>query len=176
MIKKENKRAISVMIGYILLISFALVMAIIIYAYLKTYVPKDLGSCPEDTSLFIKTISCEEGSLNITLKNNGRFNVAGYFIHGTNSSSEELAVLDLIPMLKEGVEEQNPYFSSVIFEISNENTLKPNEEIINQYDLDAYVYSIEIIPTRFQGKDSKIKLVACGGSRVKEIIECAVPL
>lgn len=164
------------MVGYILLISFALIMAVIIYAYLKTYVPKDIASCPEDTFLFVKDVSCENGMLNITLKNNGRFNVAGYFIHGTRTIDEDVAVVDLIPMLKKNVVGQNPYFTSVLFEINNENTLKPNEEILNQYNLSTYIYSIEIIPTRFQGKDSNIDLVACGGSRVKEIVNCAVPL
>ena len=122
------------MIGYILLISFALVMAVIVYAYIKTYVPKDIAACPEDTSMFVKEANCDaNGNLDITLKNNGRFNVAGYFIRGTNNIDEEVAVIDLIPMMKEGVEGQNPYFTSVIFDISQDNTLKPGEEKLNQY-------------------------------------------
>jgi FlaG/FlaF family flagellin (archaellin) len=172
MIIKRNKKAISVMIGYILLISFALVMAIIVYAYIKTYVPKDLASCPDDTSLFIKEATCNNGELNITLKNNGRFNIAGYFIRGTEDIDQDVATVDLVQMAKEGVENQNTYFTSILFDITQENTLKPGDEKINVYNLTEYIYSISIIPTRFQGEGNKKELVACGNSRVGEIIEC----
>jgi len=173
MIKKRNKKAISVMIGYILLVSFALVMAVIVYTYIKTYVPKDLGYCPDETSLFIKEAVCENGNLNITLKNNGRFNIAGYFIHGSNSIDEEVAVVDMVSMLKENIAGQSAYFSSVIFDISTNNTLNPNEEIVNQYNISTYIYSIEIIPTRFQGENSKKTLLLCGKSKVEEIVQCS---
>ena len=38
--KITNKKAISPMIGYILLISAAVVMSVIVYTWLRTYIPK----------------------------------------------------------------------------------------------------------------------------------------
>ena len=45
------------MIGYILLISMTIMMSIIVYQWVKTYVPKDLPDCPDGTSVMIKEIS-----------------------------------------------------------------------------------------------------------------------
>ena len=42
------------MIGYVLLVSLAIIMGGIIYTWMKTYVPKDALECPEGTSLIIK--------------------------------------------------------------------------------------------------------------------------
>jgi len=100
-IKRKNKKAISAMIGYILLISIAVVMSVIIFTWLKTYIPKAALECPDTTSLFIKNYTCVEGGeLNLTIRNNGNFNVAGYFIRVANVSGQELATIDLSQKLK----------------------------------------------------------------------------
>ncbi|MDP7520887.1 MAG: hypothetical protein QF567_01490, partial [Candidatus Pacearchaeota archaeon] len=55
----KNKRGISVMIGYILLISSLVVMGTIVYNWMKTFVPTETISCPDGVSIYIKNIECE---------------------------------------------------------------------------------------------------------------------
>ena len=94
------------MIGYVLLITFAVIMGAIIYQWMKTYVPKDSLDCPDDVSVFIKDIACEGSAgnfqLSLTLKNSGMFNIAGYFIHAANETGQELATIDLSQYIVQG--------------------------------------------------------------------------
>ena len=49
-------------IGYVLLISMAVAMSIIVYQWLSTYVPKDTPKCPDDTSLTITELVFQIGT------------------------------------------------------------------------------------------------------------------
>jgi len=163
------------MIGYILLITAAVVMSIILYQWMKTYIPKEPLKCPDGVSIFIKEVNfnCTSYKLDITLKNNGMFNIAGYFIHATNSSDQELATIDLSQYLVGGAINVS---NSVIFTMWEDNSFKPNDEIINRFNLSAtgfgQIHLIEIIPTRFQEEENKIRFVSCGNSKVKEVVSC----
>ena len=44
------------MIGYILLITFAIVIAVVVFQWLKTYVPKEGIACPDEVSIYISSI------------------------------------------------------------------------------------------------------------------------
>ena len=96
--KKElNKKGVSVIIGYVLLISLAVVMGGVMYAWMKSYVPKDNFDCPDGTSMYIRNYfyDCTTKTLNLTLWNNGRFDIAGYYIRAANSSTLGLATINL---------------------------------------------------------------------------------
>src|SRR3989344_8392030 len=77
----NSKKGLSVMIGYILLISMAITMSAIVYQWVKTYVPQDSIECKDGVSLFVQgyNYDCGADTLNLNLKNNGRFDLAGYF-------------------------------------------------------------------------------------------------
>ena len=49
-----KKKGVSAIVGYVLLISFGVVMSVIVYSYLKTYTPKDALTCPDGVSIFLK--------------------------------------------------------------------------------------------------------------------------
>lgn len=174
----KNKKGVSIMIGYVLLITFALVSGIVAYNWLKTYVPTEPLSCPEGVSILIKNISCQGNGndilLDLTLRNNGRFDIAGYFIYATNSSEQELATIDLSPYsnLNKNME------GLVLFSIGTDNPLNPNEEITNNFIIDNpdfnQINSVEIIPIRFQEEDNRKRFVNCGSARVKEEITCTI--
>ena len=180
-IKKRNKKALSVMIGYILLITFGIVMSVIVFSYLKTYVPKEFVKCPDGVSVFIEEINCSdvafgEKEINITIQNNGKFNLAGYFIHATNSSEQEIAVLDLSQNVTEN-EEFGPAIvgNSVIFiKGSNDiNSLQPNQEKTHLFTNITYdVMQVEIIPIRYETKASTQRLASCGNAKVWESVTC----
>ena len=90
---RKDKKAVSVLIGYVLLVVFAVILAAIVYQWLRTYVPTEGLNCPDGTSIFISETSYCDNQLNLTLKNNGRFDVSGYFLHASNSSGEDIGTI-----------------------------------------------------------------------------------
>ena len=75
LIKKWNKKAVSNIIGYLLLVAIVIVISMIVYQWLKTYVPTDAIQCDEGVSIGIDDYNydCEDNALNLTIKNSGRF-------------------------------------------------------------------------------------------------------
>lgn len=172
--KIKNKKAISPMIGYVLLISISIAMSVVVYVWLKTYVPRASLECPDTTSIFIKEYTCLNGELNLTIKNNGNFNIAGYFIRIANESGQELATLDLSQKLKVkfgGVTVGNSVF--VDGEVPG-NSLVPNEEVKNVFDVSGItnIQFVELTPIRIQELDNRARTVSCGSAKVKEEITC----
>ena len=174
--KRKNKKAISPMIGYILLISAAVVMSVIVYTWLKTYIPRAALECPDTTSLLIKNYACDlvDGELNLTIKNNGNFNIAGYFIRIANVSGQELATVDLSQKLKSefgGVTVRN---SVLVNESESGNSLTPNEEVTNVFDITGVnqIYFVELTPIRIQQIENRERTVSCGNAKIKEEITC----
>jgi len=176
--KIDSKKGISIMIGYILLIGIAVTVSIFVYGYLKTYIPKDGWKCPSEVSVFLSDKECIGDYLSITIKNNGRFSIGGYFIRVTNES-EEIATVDLSDKLLElegdgGVKVRN----AVVFEAKSSNVLEPGESWTNLFEIGdlglGNSFKIEIIPLRFQEEEEKTRLIVCGEAKISEQVECPV--
>lgn len=76
-----DRKGISLMISYVLLIVLAVGIATGVYSFLKFYLPSDdTKECPDDIGLIITEASCTEGKLNINLQNRGFFNIDGAYI------------------------------------------------------------------------------------------------
>ena len=86
---RKDKKAVSVLIGYVLLVVFAVILAAIVYQWLRTYVPTESLNCPDGASIFISDANYCENALSLTIKNNGRFDLAGYY---ANLSANFLSV------------------------------------------------------------------------------------
>jgi len=157
------------MIGYVLLIVFALIMGTIVYNVVKTYIPKNVMECPDSVSIFINDVYLEDSKLNLTITNNGLFNIAGYFIRATNSSSQEIATKDLSEFLVQDANAKE--LNNIVIFIGEDNPMKPNDKQTQIFNLDEEIYSIEIIPVRFQKENNKNKFVSCGGSKIREIVK-----
>ena len=167
----KNKKGVSTIIGYVLLITFGIIMSIIVYSYLKSYVPKEALQCPDGVSVFLKEYNCNSTVVNVTLKNNGRFNFAGYYIHATTSPTQELATLDLAANFSN---ESGQYLfgNSIIFSLGDVNVMKPNIEQTTHFALDQNIYSLEIIPVRFQEVENQNRFISCGNAKIKETLTC----
>jgi len=156
----QDKKGVSIMVGYILLIVGALVMGGLVYQGLKTYVPTEIIDCPEGVSIFIKEKVYDGNNLKITLVNNGFFNINGYFIHATTTQEQKVATLDLSEFIKEGGIKGGGFVLSLF---------EPNDEKPSNFEgIDIEIYSIQIIPMRFQKEDSRKRFVACGNSKINE--------
>jgi len=88
-----QKRAVSEIISYVLLIVIALGISTAVYQWMSTRTPSVSGTCPEDVSLYLKNYNCNSSicnsgkCLNLTIKNNGNFNIDGIFIRASNNIS-----------------------------------------------------------------------------------------
>jgi flagellin-like protein len=167
-----NKKGISVIIGYILLTAIVISLAAVIYTWMKNYVPKETLECPDEISIFIKDYKCSSQELNLTLKNNGKFNIAGYLIYATNSPQNQLATIDLSKNITSGGTPLNP---TGIKMSGVENSFLPDSEESHLFDISSIqprVYSIEIVPIRLQEQGRKEKLVTCINSKIKESLNC----
>jgi len=87
-----NKKAISLMVSYVLLIVIAMGLSAAVYSWLRVYatIPDDAGKCPEDTALIVKSYSCISSTTEISIKiqNKGLFNVDGFFIKATTNEEK----------------------------------------------------------------------------------------
>ena len=159
------------MIGYVLLITGAIIVGAVVYQWMKSYVPRETIECPDGVSLFIKENACrlEAGKyiLNFSISNNGRFSVDGYFIKASASPEQEVATLDISGSITKG---GNAQAGIVLFP---GKALEPGETAsITEYNLDQNVYSIELIPIKYETIEGKNRLVSCGDAKIKENINC----
>ncbi|OGJ13290.1 hypothetical protein A3K82_01900 [Candidatus Pacearchaeota archaeon RBG_19FT_COMBO_34_9] len=179
----KNRRGISIVIGYVLLITVSIVMSVVVFQWLRTYVPKEAPKCSEGTSFLIREISynCTSQKLSIDVKNNGKFSINGYFIHASDKSDlEQLAIIDLSPKLVVQ-EHETIYLSSVEFSNVEENNLLPGGTHSSLFNVADYcpcdapgktLTKIEIIPTRIQDIEGKKRFVICSDAKIEETLTC----
>jgi hypothetical protein len=81
----KDKRAVSIIVSYVLLISITIALSVLVYNWLRFYVDEDeVSECSTDVSLIIQDYFCVKnnsggpGYLEITLKNKGLFTIDGY--------------------------------------------------------------------------------------------------
>jgi len=88
----KNKKAVSDMVSYVLLIVIAMSIAAGVFSWLRFYVPSqtDSQACNPDTAIAITDYSCSSSTklLNLTIENKGYFSVSGFFIRGSNDSTK----------------------------------------------------------------------------------------
>lgn len=173
----RGKKAMSVMIAYIILISIALAISPFVYKYLKTYIEgRDVPECPEDVSLFVKklnrTYKDDQININITLKNTGLFNIGGYLIK-TSDKTDSVAARD-ISQYVQGNFHLDP---GVMFKVDKENekinSLSPGEEATHLFIIpnDKEINLIEITPIMWYEDNGKTEISFCDNSKIREIIK-----
>ena len=173
-----DKRGISVVVGYILLVSIVIIMSVIVYQWISTYIPREDIECADGVSLFVQdyTLDCTDGSesLDLTIKNSGRFDVAGYFIHATTDSSQELAVTDL-----SGATDLRGSGGSVNYPPDGDdlNSVSAGQIFSDLFVLTSIgqIYSIEIVPLRYELVNNRNRAVSCTNARIRETLSCFVP-
>lgn len=171
---RKDRRGVSPLIGYVLLIVGVLATSAIVYSWLQTYIPKESAECPEGISLYVQTINCtiSEGNLTLklSLKNNGLFNVDGFFIRATNSSEQVLATIDLVQYLKGRLKDtQVELFREGIAPLKYGESQGYIFEIGKSLN---DIKTIEIIPAKFEILDGKRKFTSCSNAAIKEVVYC----
>jgi flagellin-like protein len=77
-----DKKGISEIVGYVILIVIAVGLSVLVYSYLRFMIPKEIPECEEGISLIVQNYSCLAGNeLSLTLLNKGLFRIDGAYIN-----------------------------------------------------------------------------------------------
>jgi len=157
--KRVNKKGLSIMIGYVLLISAAIFMSFIVYAWMKSYVPKETPECPSDVSILITKAECSNNKIIIDIKNTGLFSIEGYTLSGRETDSGEIVDLSAgFYTFQTPCAPGENHFGDGL----------PAEAGTNQKTIDR----IELIPIRIETSDEGQKKTAiCGDAKISRAID-----
>lgn len=87
---KMNKRGLSEIVAYAIMIAIAISLAVAVFAWLKIVAnPSAPIDCNEGTSIYLDSYSCSGAIITLIMKNNGGFNVSGYIIKVSDDASKE---------------------------------------------------------------------------------------
>jgi len=160
MTDKMNKKAVSVMLSYVLLIVIVISLGALVYKYVLSNLPQDTEACPNDLSVIIRDYNCTAGILELDVQNKGLFDVDGYYIRASNETGREnIIMLNKIG----GIGEKG--------RVKWLDKLGPGEENKDFFQYSEYgnLTSLEIEPFIIKDK----KLVLCPESLVKQDIGCS---
>lgn len=166
-----DKRGVSPIIGYVLLVVLALSLAGGVYTYLSKYAPDDSETCNQDVTLSIAQASCENGVVNVKLVNRGLFNADGAFIRVGNRGESGKVEITCAEVGVGGNPTCSRYFISYGGQTSYPDGLKPGESI--DYSLsysEIGEKEIEIQPLVFSSGTPTRDLLC--KSIVKKSVEC----
>ena len=174
---KRNKKGVSIIVGYVLLIVFAVIMGGIVYSGLRTYVPTETLECPDGVSLFVQDSNYCNNQLNLTIRNNGRFNVAGYYIFAANPG-QEVETIDISPYINRSFGGRD-WKNAIMFASLDENSFNPGNQTTNVFNIPSTkgtIYSVAIVPARFQEQDNRERFARCANVKIIERnFECELP-
>jgi hypothetical protein len=180
----KNKKGISTIVEYVILIVIAISLTSIVYLWLKGFVPSDSEiECKDGVSISIMEASCvkqPDGTykINLKIKNTGRYQLRAFHIKGTENAEDELPSIDLsgnvantnllyenevnfYPILPAvGGTEKNPFFPN-------------NVSTIEFAGINEKIEKIEITPRRVEEIDDKDFIATCKNARVIEYISCS---
>ncbi len=169
---QRNKKGVSEIIGYVLLIVIALALSVFVYAYLKLYVPKPSPECQDAIHLTIQNSSCTciiggnpPCHLDLTLKNRGLFKVHAAYVRADEPSKK----------IKQEISNETSLFLASL----GEPALLPGSTITKIYPMKDKTgsftaqpggnYTLEVQPAVY---DEKSRLIACNNAIITQSLEC----
>ena len=139
----KNKRGVSLVVSYILLIVLSLALAIYVFNWLKGFVPSlNEAECPEGVSLIIKGSNYDfDDQLTLTVENRGRFSADGYFVRANNQTEPNFGVYVLN---RTGIKMLVGQINTTLF---NSSTYLEGTDV---KDLEGILHVVEIQPFVYQ--------------------------
>lgn len=156
----KEKKGVSVIISYVLLIALALTLAAIVYAWLSSYAKTSLEEqkCPDGVNIRFEKITCGDGKIKLKIINNGLFSIAGFVA----KYSKEKGRAATLPLDYQGKNE-------VEMIIGPQSS---TEEMTFKYT-GGPVAIIEILPFIYEEKgDMKTKIYCSNAVAKKELEGC----
>ena len=148
--------------GYAILIVIAISLSVMVYAFLRLYIPKEKVECNQEINLIIQDYSCSSSpqELNLTIANKGLFKADAAYLR-----------LGLVGQKTKPQINKNNF---LLFGPGNSPGLNPGESFSsNDYDnFDVSLsreYELELEPVVIINK----QLVACQNSIITQPIQCS---
>ena len=164
--KIENKKGVSEVVSYVLLIIIAVSLSAIVLTFLKNQISNEKAECPDEVSLIIKEYSCESNSkINITFQNKGNFNLDGTYI--TYSATSNGLPKDNLKISGGSNELSSDGF--LYFGISLPTRLRPGESFMGEFIYIDSIKKIQLIPFI---NDEKNGLLICEKRVLTQNIDC----
>jgi hypothetical protein len=163
-----NKKGVSVMVSYILLIVIAVSLSAIVYGFLKLYIPKEKPECVDGINIIVQEAECINSKLELTLQNKGRFKIDAVFIRLGKQNRE----------FREWINDPKVINDPTKFYLNGNKGLQPGDSIpINSLKVESIVdsdnfYTLEIQPAIFTGQGSIEDLALCKATT--QIIDCKI--
>ncbi len=161
----NNKKGLSEVVGYVLLVAMAIALSAIVYYFINSYLPKQANDCPQGLSIIITDYKCNNNinHLNLTIQNKGLFDIDGFILKASNDSNLPAKSLDYINSTggtSSGV---------VYFDKNFDLVLKPNEKYNQTFNYSHYgiINKIQVIPFKLYKGESLI----CGRSQITQSVE-----
>jgi len=123
----RDKKGVSLMISYVLLILISVVVAISIFAWLKLAANVEpVISCEEGSSINVIDYVCINRVLELTVKNNGRFNLGG-FVLTVGDNIERVPISPITP-----IDDSSEYIESGYYVF--DESLRPEQTKIARFE------------------------------------------
>ena len=150
----NNKRALSNVIAYVLLISITLSLSVLVFGWLRFYVGESsVKECSDNVNIIIESYECNSNSLTVTLKNKGLFTVDGYILRVHDRDDADFGFYtieeDGTPIAPGVSDTQDYYF--------------PLDDVSNSVTLDS-VTLVEVQP--FMEENGKVSCKSYASQRV----------
>lgn len=99
-----DKKAVSLMVSYVILIVITISLSIMVFAWLKIFVGTDEAiECPAGIHLIVKDYNCSTKELRVTLKNKGRFTVEDFVLRVNDQPDSKFGIYPLDPESKSAI-------------------------------------------------------------------------
>ena len=164
-----NKKAVSLMVSFVILVSIVLASAMAAYAFLKNYpdIIKEKVDCKEGTSLVIDEYICLDGEFKIKIRNNGLFKVNGFKMYVSYDEFKEPTEI----LKTESQDSDNYYF----YILDKQKGLMPQNTggFENSRDITFQVLNQpEILKLQPVILDENNYLIVCENAIIKQEINC----
>ncbi|MBX4212551.1 hypothetical protein KW787_03810 [Candidatus Pacearchaeota archaeon] len=144
---RKDKKGVSEMVGYVLLVIIAVGISVIVYNFLYVLNPKDRPACEDDTYLIINSISCSlsQKTISLDLSNKGLYTVDAAYIRMASQQRK------IRPQINKNPTEFG------LWNLENKNKgLKPGESLQKDYSFSSVFeqgvsdYVVEVQPAIFK--------------------------
>jgi len=169
---ERNKKAVSLMISYVLLIVIAISLSILVYAWVSRMWVFTTPECRSGVSLIITNYVCDNATklINITIKNKGRYNVTGYYIKGADNKTQKIMFpLNISDPRYLGIVENGKYYFFGFLA----RPLRPGEEETSVFSYDVGgitkpLEKIQIAPFITKDEDD----ITCDKATIYQEVNC----
>ena len=177
---KKDKRALSEIVAYVLLIVIAVSISVLVYKWLSLQIPKEKPECPDGLSVSVASYECNPSGLSkvtIIFQNKGTFDVSALYVKASSDKNAPASkpLPAIYPSSIPDLDEVEPGF--VLFElIKSGGKLLPGKERPVEFNYTNFtipntspkIEKIQITPLVISGKNR----VFCSEQTISAPVEC----